>query len=487
MLAGMRLFPLYTQLIAQLILPMMVLLSMGASAATPSSAASMQAARSDIMELEHALQELKQRHNIPCLTVALTTAPPTGSQLIALGCDAHNLLRWGSITKTFTALTLLSLHEDGLIDLYVPIATYLDPSLWDNPWRSSRPIRAIDLIELRAGLPDLSARAFNYNQAMDLSTALAFERTQLRALWPPGLQHGYSNLAPGLSQLLIEQVTNNSYADEVARRLFAPLQMASAGFRQTGTMTPGYKADGKTPLPYWQMTFTAFGALNASTADMQRFLGALTGQTELTPVQYAHLRKPHGRRRDPDFNFDYAAGFYPRIRQGFVWHNHGGDADGYRSRISILADTPRGYVANITSDNPRALRQVERAVEKYLTADLTQPAVASAANLSTATLATYTGKYYPATVRFGISAWQAGQLPSATVTLRDDQLWFSNGEKNTQLIAVNARHFRRATDPVATIAFVADGEQLYLHGELGNFVRLTPCPTYLGFLSQCNP
>jgi hypothetical protein len=216
-------------------------------------------------------------------------------------------------------------------------------------------------------------------------------------------------------------------------------------------------------------------------------LSALISQTKLTPVQYEHLHKPHGRRQDPDFHFDYAAGFYPRIRQGFVWHNHGGDADGYRSRISILADTPRGYVANITSDNPSALRQIERAVEKYLTADLAQPAMASAANLSTATLATYTGKYYPATVRFGVSAWQAGQLPSAMVTLRNDQLWFSDGKKHTQLFAVNARHFRRATDPVATIAFVADGEQLYLQGELGNFVRLAPCPTYLGSLSQCNP
>lgn len=483
MLASMRLFSLYNKLTVVL-LWVGVLVTAPLSAA--SSAASMQDARNDILELERNLQEIKQRHNIPCLTAALITSPPTGSQLISLGCGADTLLRWGSITKTFTALTILSLHEDGLIDLYAAIATYLDASLWDNPWQSSHPIRAIDLIELRAGFPDLSGRAFNYNQAMTLSAALTFERAQLQALWPPGLQHGYSNLAPGLSQQLIEQVTNNSYAEEVASRVFAPLNMASAGFQQTTRLAPGYKADGKTPIPYWQMTFPAFGALNASIADMQVFLTALVEQT-LTPLQYEHLHQPHGRRQDPDFLFDYAAGFYPRIRQGFVWHSHGGDADGYRSRISTLADAPRGYVANINTDNPTALRQVERQIEKYLIAGLVPAKVAPVAKLSKATLAAYTGEYYPAAVRFGVSAWQAGKLPSVTVTLQDDQLWFNKGDRHTQLFAVNARHFRRKTDPTATIAFVADGEHLYLQGELGNFVRLGPCPTFLGSLSQCNP
>jgi len=436
--------------------------------------------------LRATLQEIKQRHNIPCLSLGWVKDCNAPVQTVTLGCDAQAVLRWGSITKTLTALTVLDLAAEDLIDLYAPISIYLDSRLWDNAWQTSQPIRVIDLLELRAGFTDLSGRAFNYNQPMPLAQALAFERDQLRTFWPPGLQHSYSNLTPGLSQLLIETVSGESYADAVNKRIFTPLQMNSAGFKPGRELLPGYQADGITPIPYWQMTFAAFGAANASTEDMLKLLAELLEPTVLSEFELQHLRTPHGRRYLPEFRFDYAAGFYPRIRRGFTWHNHGGDADGYRSRLSIMSDHPRGYVANISSDNPAALREVERAIENFLIADLASPDIPAVFDLPVAELAALTGQYYPSQTRFGLQKWQSGQMPGIEVVLRNKQLWFVTANKDTPLFATSAHQFRRASDPVATLAFVRVGQDLFLQGELGHYARLTTCPTFLSFLRQCN-
>ncbi len=450
--------------------------------ATPDSQASVSSAdvsSKQAAALHDTLQEIKQRHNIPCLSLSWIKDHPDQLESITLNCASDAVLRWGSISKTFTALTVLALAEDGLVDLHAPISTYLDASLWDNAWEADQPIRVIDLIELRAGFADLSGRAFNFNEPMGLAQALAFERSQLRTLWPPGLQHAYSNLTPGLSQLLIETVSGQSYAETVEQIVFKPLQFSSARFVQSRNLLPGFQADGTTPIPYWQMTFAAFGALNASTADMQKLLVELLQPAALSNLQHRHLRQPHGRRFLPAFTFDYAAGFYPRIRRGFTWHNHGGDADGYRSRLSIMAGHQRGYIANINSDNPGALREIERAIEKFLTADLPSADRPPEFDLSETEFNTLTGTYYPSSTRFAVAAWQAGRMQKVKIVLRDGQLWLSTARKETRLVAVGRHQFRRAADPVATVAFVKVGKHLYLQGELGHYARLNNCPTFL--------
>ncbi|XOV82560.1 MAG: serine hydrolase domain-containing protein [bacterium] len=436
-------------------------------------------AQTTTTDLQLTLQTIRAEHNIPCISLSWIKDQPAAPGKIMLGCHTDAVLRWGSITKTVTALTMLDLALAGQLDLYAPISTYLDDSLWDNAWRADHPIRVIDLLELRSGFTDLSPRAFNYNQSMPLTEALRFEREQLRAYWPPGLQHAYSNLTPGLSELLIETITRQTFAEAVQARVFKPLQLHNASFTQSDQLLPGFQSDGITPLPYWQMTFAAFGALNASTADMQKLLAALLQPTILHKFVHQHLRRPHGRRYLPQFRFDYAAGFYPRVRRGFVWHNHGGDADGYRSRLSIMAEHQRGYVANITSDNPAALRAIERAIEGYLTDDLAPPVQPAELTLTHAQLLAFTGTYYPSGTRFGLAAWQAGKLQGVEVVNRQGQLWLIRGSAETRLIAVATNQFRRIADPAATVAFVQVGEQLYLQGELGNYARRRNCPTFL--------
>ncbi len=424
------------------------------------------------------LTEIQRAHNIPVLALALQIDGRVVSKV--MGGTPATPLRWGSITKTITALTVLELAARDQVDLQAPLSNYVPVEHWANPWRASHPVRVIDLLELRAGFTDLSAAEFNFNEPVDLETALALNPAHRVTRWPPGIQHGYSNLAPGLTQLLIERVTGKPYASVARELVFEPVGMADAGFAPDTRLPGGFEDDGTTPIPYWHMTFPAYGALNAPLNDMIRLLDALQS---LPAAKAARLYRPGGRQLAPDFTFDYAAGLYPRVRQGRIWHTHGGDADGYRSRLATLRPEQRAYIVNINVDNPAVLRRIERLLEAALTRDM--PAVPPPATVEV-NLDGLAGTYYPSSARFGIDAWQSGSRPTATVAARGSMLTFTRNGRTTTLWPVAPGQFRRDDDPAATVVFVRDEDVLYLQGELGNYARVDACPDFMRAIPQCD-
>lgn len=441
-------------------------------------------------QLELDIAALRQQYHIPVLAYSLFNQDqPT--KTIVLGAGKNTPMRWGSNTKTITAITVLELAKAGLIDLNAPLQRYVDPKHWDNGWRKSDPVRIIHLLELTAGFTDLSSAEFNYQKPITLSEALALAPQHRTTTWRPGLQHSYSNMVPGLTQLLIETVTRLSYRAAVTKYVLSPLNMPHTSFSPRPDLPGGFKADGVTPITYWHMTFPAYGAMNAPIEDINHLVEELlsrSGKLGQPTIDHLLLSRSSASARS-GFTFDYASGFYPRIRNGLVWYGHGGDADGYRSRVALLPGQQRGYVAVINTDNPKALRRIERRLEEHISQQV--PALEEPAlfKLSQNTLETLTGTYYPASARFGLKTWTEGQANEAKVVVNEDgkTLTFIRNKRRTQLIPVAPNRFRRLGDPVATVAIVIQGKQYYLQGELGNFFRTNSCPEFAkALLKPCS-
>ena len=213
---------------------------------------------------------------------------PALVQVWGEGVDAQTPFRWGSISKTFTALALLRLVEQGKVTLDDPASRFLPADSFHNPWAASQPLRLLHLLELSAGFSDLSGVEFNLKKPLSLADALALNPSARTSHWPPGLQHSYTNVNPGLSAAVIERVSGRSFEDFVQGQVFAAIGMHAASFYPVPGLPGGFKADGTTRIPYWHMTFRAFGALNASLEEMSRFLtmllndGQLDGRTIFT-------------------------------------------------------------------------------------------------------------------------------------------------------------------------------------------------------------
>ncbi len=388
--------------------------------------------------------------------------------------------RWGSITKTLTALAVLRTIEQGGHSLSDPLADHLAPEVaqlaFTNP--HPQPLRVHHLLELTAGLTDLSAVEWASARPLTRRAALALNPAARYLHWPPGMAHSYSNSAPGLSALFVEAATGLAFEDYLAREVFDPLGMQGASLHPVPGLPGGFRADGSTPIPYWHMTFPAFGALNATLPQLQRLLlaalndGYIGERRVLSEFELKHLTQPQtGLAAQAGLKLGYASGLYGRISAGQVWWSHGGDADGYRSRYALHPESGRGYLLVINTDNRPLIRRLSRRLERALAADMPQRHVPQVP-LHQGALQAYAGNYYPSTTRFGLATWQAGAADAAQIIVQKQQLVFVRNGRSTQLYRVRGNQFRRASDPVASVIFIAtpDGE-LHLQGELGNFRR----------------
>ncbi len=462
-----------------------------------------------IRDLLDELDRLRAESLIPAYGIAIVTcaAPAFADARGSLaGLDADSPFRIGSITKTFTALAMLRLAEQQHIDLNAPLTALArnarpDTSLFDNPWERTDPITPAMLLEHTAGLAELSAREWAYQDARPISLreGLALDPSSRRSLWRPGTQHVYSNAAPGLIAWLIEQRQRSTFETFVRNAVLRPLHMRNAGFlptdRNAARLVAGYKADGTTPIPYWHQHIRAYAALHASPRDMSKLLATLLAQGEplLTRESFERMLTPRtslAARRG--LKVGYGFGIYGSVRNGFLFYGHGGDADGYLSRFGVLPDAGRGYFVVINTDNPPALARFRSAIERWLTADLTPPIPHSPGAAPNIDLARYAGVYQRAASRFAAAERASADAAAGTPARRQQRNL--GRELRVSLYAVDEHvqglqlrgavdaillptgapgQFSPSPDAIATSIFAEEHGELYLQGDLGNFIRTT--------------
>jgi CubicO group peptidase (beta-lactamase class C family) len=444
------------------------------------------AAARDFEATVDALEHLRETAPVPAMAVVLVDGSRP-AVVRGLGtADARTPFRWGSITKSFTALAALTLVSQGRIALESPVRPVLGRDYYVNPWQDTRPVRLVHLLALSAGFGELTRAEWEDNTPRPLWAALARHADERIVLWPPGLQHSYSNVPPGLTAGVIERVSGHPFETFLADRVFAPLGMTDASLAPEPGLPGGFRADGVTEIPYWHVTFRAFGALNASPRDMSRFLTALLdhgrvpGAAGLPAAMVARLFHPLGTLgATAGLEVGYGAGIYGWVRDGHLFWGHGGDADGYRSRYGVLPRHGRGYALVIDTDDPALLERMRRTVESALVADLPSHPPLRTVPVD---LSPYPGRYYPSSRRFGGTAWRSGRAQAATVEIDGDGLRVIRGERSDRLLPVGEGRFIRPDDPAVTAVFVRDADgTLYLQGELGNYLRRSThgCPDFL--------
>jgi len=127
---------------------------------------------------------------------------------------SDHLFQIGSISKSITALCIHSLVDDGLIDLNLPIAQYLQ----GIPLPET-PISTQQLLNHASGFPH---------------DAPAFPDTPDGGLWTgfvPGSRASYSNIGYLLLGLIIARVTGRPHPDVIRERVLMPLGMTGASAR----------------------------------------------------------------------------------------------------------------------------------------------------------------------------------------------------------------------------------------------------------------
>lgn len=131
----------------------------------------------------------------------------------------------GSLTKSFVAVSIMQLVEQGLIDLNAPMLKYI-PNL--KP-KLAEGLTIHHLLKQQSGLAPSLDPLTNY-EIMDItpSEPLNIINTSKRS-FQSGSKHQYSNINYTLLAMVIENVTKQKYQDYLQVKTFTPLGMNSTG------------------------------------------------------------------------------------------------------------------------------------------------------------------------------------------------------------------------------------------------------------------
>jgi CubicO group peptidase (beta-lactamase class C family) len=150
-------------------------------------------------------------------------APPTPA----------SVFRIASMTKSFTAATVLLLRDEGRLRLDDPIAEYV-PELAGLRYATTDapPITIRHLLTMTAGLPTDDPWG-DRQQGLDLAEFSKLLAGGLSFVWAPGTRFEYSNTGYGILGRLITNVAGAEYREVVRERLLRPLGMDSSGYLES--------------------------------------------------------------------------------------------------------------------------------------------------------------------------------------------------------------------------------------------------------------
>ncbi|HEY7097981.1 MAG TPA: serine hydrolase domain-containing protein [Terriglobales bacterium] len=255
----------------------------------------------------------------------------------------------GSISKSFTVISLLQLHEQGKFDPKQPITKYLP---WFSVHSKYTPITGHDIMTHTAGLP---------RDRDDIPSSL-YQAAGVRDRWTgyePGKHYLYSNVGFQIMGYTLEEITGKSSGDNVRERILQPLGMNQTDPVFTNdtysTLATGYSnlyddRPNRRHAPLIEATWLEYGAgdgaIVSTASDMATYLRMLMNRGmgpngRIMSEESFQLLTQKGVKESDDDNDYYGYGMSTWISDSHHMIGHTGGMVGYSSRLE--GDMDAGY------------------------------------------------------------------------------------------------------------------------------------------------
>ncbi|MFH0517457.1 serine hydrolase domain-containing protein [Streptomyces sp. M41] len=269
------------------------------------------------------------------------------------GPDENVQYRIGSITKTFTAVLVLRLRDEGLLDLGDPLEKHL-------PGTGAGEATIAELLAHTTGLAAESPGPWWERTPGSMRPELSDVLGEQPFLHPSGRRFHYSNPGYTLLGALIERLRDASWEDVLRREVLEPLGLNRTGAHAQAPHAGGWAvhpwADVMLPEPVEDLGRMApAGQLWSTTADLARFAVFLTKGDDrvLSARSVRELRTPAAPPEAADVadGAAYGLGMQIQHREGRLLVGHGGSLPGFLASlmISVEDDVAAVVLANCTS------------------------------------------------------------------------------------------------------------------------------------------
>jgi CubicO group peptidase (beta-lactamase class C family) len=340
----------------------------------------------------------------------------------------HTVFDIGSVSKQFTAMSVLLLAQDGRLSLdddihkFIPeLPPYEAPITVRNMLHHQSGLKSYtDMLDL-AGVPEI-------DQTTD-ADALALIARQTTLNFPPGRQYLYSDTNYFLLALVVQRVSGESLREFARRRIFEPLKMTSTHYHDNHRMIVPHRATGYAPgrdggfdIDMSNFEELGDGSVMTTVEDLARwdrnfYAPAVGGKSAIDQLQEIGVRSDGSKT-------PYAMGLILDRYRGLARVQHTGEWVGYRSSFIRFPQQELSVIVlcNMIGDlDPLALS--ERVADRYLGTGAQRPQP-SPTTLPTE-LASYSGAFWNSetyeylrfTAAAGTLALEAGDTPQKLLYL----------------------------------------------------------------------
>ena len=269
----------------------------------------------------------------------------------------------GSMSKSFTALAIMQLVEDGKVDLDAPVQRYIPWFRVADP-EASKHITVRHLLNQTSGIPGLAGMTYMYkvDSSKDALEKEVRATRDVELTHPPGKVYQYSNRNYSTLGLIVQMVSGESYEQYVKRHILAPL-----GMKNSFTFLPEAERHGLAtghqfwfgrPFPggglVYNRAITPAGLITSDAQDMSRYMiaqlngGRYEGVRVLSPEGIVEL---HRGTADTGGGSSYAMGWIDGEMDGVpvVWHN--GDPGDFHATVILVPESKWGVVVLMNGSN----------------------------------------------------------------------------------------------------------------------------------------
>jgi CubicO group peptidase (beta-lactamase class C family) len=287
-----------------------------------------------------------------------------------LPLTADTRFAMASVTKSFTAMSVALLVDEGKLEWDKPVREYMPEFILDDPYVTQH-VTVRDMLSHRTGLPQHDMAVWR----LDISLAEFIERMRhfkFNATFREKFQ--YNNLMYYATAYLVEKISGQKWADFVQERIFAPLGMTASNFQPEPPQSDqfnavGYRVDrddeggakGLIPMPFGRHTEVspgAAGALFSTLADLTQWLKLHINEGRLGDAQ---LVAPHNLKQmhQPQMLMPgdgvsealfganitaYGLGWMMKPYHGRTLVAHGGNVEGHSLIIGFMPQEKVGVV-----------------------------------------------------------------------------------------------------------------------------------------------
>ena len=335
---------------------------------------------SALSESHHYYEEAAASHNLPGLAYGVIvddsliffgsygkTSLETGTAV-----TEHSLFRIASMTKSFTAMAILNLRDEGKLSLSDPAAVFI-PELEELTYlsRDATPITIFNLLTMTAGFPEDNPWGDRF---LDIADDVLMEQVKEGISFSSvtSLQYEYSNLGFGLLGHIITLVSGDPYQDYITKKILRPLGMRHTYWEYSEVpgdlLVQGYRWENERWVSEALLHDGAFGAMGGLITSIDDFSKYISlhlsawpprNEPETGPVRRSTLREMH-RMNNPRYYKDsdrfgdhsvpimrgYGFGLVAmKDHQGIVEVGHNGGLPGFGSSYMFYPEYGIGIVA----------------------------------------------------------------------------------------------------------------------------------------------